>query len=151
MLIDLNINCLYLIRTYCIAEKQWSFAKTWDLTPHSAFQCLCLCCLMSNDSKQPMRQLCSPNNMQVHLRDRSAWTVVGAATLKQKLQIKHTNSPWYSILTTDQLALALTVWHQAPGWVWVATGVPVVSLVWHSRGKGDLIPASPASEAESYL
>ena len=57
------------------------------------------------------------------LSDGSAQTVVRAATLIQKLQIKLFTSPSHSILTPGQLVPALHLKRQAPGRV--VTGVPI--------------------------
>ena len=64
-----------------------------------------------------------PSNMLVYLRDRYAQTVVRAATLIQKLQIKLSFSPSHSILAPGQPVSALILLRQAPGSV--ATGVPI--------------------------
>ena len=73
-----------------------------------------------------------PNNMLVCLGDRSAQTIVCAATLRQKLQIKLSISPSHSILTLRKPVPALTLQHQMPGSV--ACGVPIfrslVQLSW---------------------
>ena len=50
-----------------------------------------------------------PSNMRVYLRDRSAQTILRAATLRQKLQIKLSISPSHSILTPSQPVPALTL------------------------------------------
>ena len=59
--------------------------------------------------------------MQVYLRDGSAQTIVRAATLRKKLQIKLSTSSSHSILTPGRPVPALTLERQAPGGV--ATGV----------------------------
>ena len=75
--------------------------------------------------------------MLVYLRDGSAQTIVYAATLAQKLQIKLSFSPNHSILTPGQPAPALTLSCQVPGRV--ATAVPVFkSLVWLNPEKSSL-------------
>ena len=61
--------------------------------------------------------------MRVYLRDGSAQTIVHAATLRQKLQIKLSTSPSHSILTPGRTVPVLTLTHQAPGKV--ATRVAV--------------------------
>ena len=61
--------------------------------------------------------------MLVYLRDGSAQTVLRAATLRQKLQIRLSTSPSHSIPTPGQPVPAMTLRRQAPGWV--ATGVPI--------------------------
>ena len=67
--------------------------------------------------------------MLVYLRDPSAHTIVHAATLRYKLQLKVSFSPCHSVLTADQPIPALTLHYQAPGRV--APGVPIFkSLVW---------------------
>ena len=72
--------------------------------------------------------------MRVYLRDESAQTILRAATLRQKLQIKLSISPSHSILTPGRPVPALTLLRQAPGRV--ATGVPIFkSLVWLDSGK----------------
>ena len=53
--------------------------------------------------------------MLVCLRDRSAQTIVRAATFRQKLQIKLSTSPSQGILTPGQPVPALTLSRQAPG------------------------------------
>ena len=50
-----------------------------------------------------------PCTILVYLRDRTTWANVHAATLRQKLWIKHTISPSYSIPTQGQLVLAPTL------------------------------------------
>ena len=52
---------------------------------------------------------CLPSNMQVYLRDGSAKTIVRAATLRQKLQIKLSISPSHSILTLGRPVPMLTL------------------------------------------
>ena len=67
--------------------------------------------------------------MLVYLRDRSAQTILCAATLRQKLQIKLSTSPSHSMLTPGWPIPVLTLWRQAS--VRVAIGVPIFkSLVW---------------------
>ena len=56
-------------------------------------------------------------------RDGSAQTIVHAATLRQKLQIKLAVSPSHSILTPGRPVPALTLQRQVPGRV--VTGVPI--------------------------
>ena len=58
--------------------------------------------------------------MLLYLRDRSALTIVRAATLRQKLRIKLSTSPSHNILTPDRPVPVLTLYRQAPGRV--ATG-----------------------------
>ena len=53
--------------------------------------------------------------------------ILRAATLRQKLQIKHAAKPSHSILTPGQPVPALTLEWQAPGRV--ATGIPLKLLV----------------------
>ena len=89
--------------------------------------------------------------MLVYLKDGSAQTIVCAATLRYKLQIKLSTSHSHSILTPGRPAPALTLC-QAPGRV--ATGVAVLkSLVWldpeKSCRKWDLNPGSSAPEADT--
>ena len=62
--------------------------------------------------------------MLVYLRDGFAPTIVRAATLRQKLQVKLSTSPSHSILTPVGPVPALT---QAPGRL--ATGVPIFKLL----------------------
>ena len=62
------------------------------------------------------------SNMLVYLRNGSAQTIVPAATLTKKLQIKLSISPSHSILTLGQPVPALTLQRQASGMV--TTGVP---------------------------
>ena len=50
-----------------------------------------------------------PSNMLVYLRDGSAQTILRAATLRRKLQIKLSTSPSHSILTTGRPVPALTL------------------------------------------
>ena len=90
--------------------------------------------------------------MLVYLRDRSAQTILSAATLRQKLQIQLPTSPSHSILTPGRPVAALTLQCQASGRV--ATGVPSFkSLVrldqGKSRRKRDSNPgsSSPAADA----
>ena len=64
-----------------------------------------------------------PSNMIVCLRDGSARTVVRAATLRQKLQIKLSTSPSHSILTPGRPVPVRTLRRQAPSRE--ATGVPI--------------------------
>ena len=64
-----------------------------------------------------------PATCGVYLRDRSAQTILHAATLRQKLQIQLSISPSHNILTLGQPVLALTLHRQAHGRV--ATGVPI--------------------------
>ena len=92
--------------------------------------------------------------MLVYLRDGSAQTIVRAATLKQKLQIKLSTSPSHSILTPGRPVPALTLYRQTPGRV--ATGVPVLkSLVpldpVKSRRQLDSNPGSSAPEADALI
>ena len=61
--------------------------------------------------------------MRVYFRDGSAQTILRAATLRWKLQIKLSISPSDSILTPGRPVPALTLSRQAPGKV--ATGVPM--------------------------
>ena len=61
--------------------------------------------------------------MQVYLREGSAQIIVRAVTLRQKLQIKLSISPSYSILTMGQPFPALTLLRREPGRA--ATGVPI--------------------------
>ena len=83
-----------------------------------------------------------PRNMLVYLRDGSAKTIVRAATLRYKLQIKLSTSPSHSILTPGRPVPALTLKRQAPGRV--ATGVLIFeSLVWLEPEK---IPAQVGFE-----
>ena len=84
--------------------------------------------------------------MRVYLRDGSAQTILRAATLRQKLQIKLSISPSHSILTPGRPVPALTLWRQAPGRV--ATGVPMFkSLVWLGPEK---IPAQAGFEPGTF-
>ena len=88
----------------------------------------------------------------MYLRDRSAQTILHAATLRKKLQIKLSSTPSHSILTLGQPVPALTLQCQAPGRV--TTGLPVFkSLVWldpeKSRRKQDFNPASSAPKADA--
>ena len=90
--------------------------------------------------------------MLVYLRDGSAQTILRAATLRQKLQIKLSTLPSHSILTPGRPVPVLTLWRQAPGRV--ATGVPIFELlVWldpeKSRRKRDSNPGSSALEADA--
>ena len=90
--------------------------------------------------------------MLVYLKDGSAQTILHAATLRQKLQIKLSNLPNHSILTPGQPVPALTLWCQVPGRV--ATGVPIFkSLVWlnpeKSWCKRDSNTISSALEADT--
>ena len=90
--------------------------------------------------------------MRVYLRDGSAQTIIRAATLRQKLQIKLSISPSHSILTPGQPVPALTLWRQAPGRV--ASEVSIFkSLVWLDPDKiprnWDLNPGSSALEADA--
>ena len=50
-----------------------------------------------------------PSNMRVYLRDRSAQTILRAATLRQKLQIQLSISPSHSILTPGRPVPVLTL------------------------------------------
>ena len=50
-----------------------------------------------------------PSNMRVYLRDGSAHTILRAATLRQKLQIKLSISPSHSILTPGRPVPVLTL------------------------------------------
>ena len=82
--------------------------------------------------------------MQGYLRDGSAQTILCAATLRYKFQIKLSVSPSHSILTPGQSFPALTLC-QVPGKV--ATGVPFLkSLIWlklkQSQRKRDSNPGS---------
>ena len=90
--------------------------------------------------------------MLVYLRDGSAQTILHAATLILKLQIKFSISPSHSILTPGRPVPTLTLSPQAPGRV--ATGVPILShwydstlkKSWH---KQDSNPGSSAVEADA--
>ena len=77
----------------------------------------------------------APAKSKVHQREGSAWTIVHAATLRQKLHIKPALS--LRILMSGQAVRVLTLYRQAPGRV--ATRVPVfmsqVSLN-HRKGAG---------------
>ena len=89
--------------------------------------------------------------MRVYLRDGSAQTILRAATLRQKLQIKLSTSPSHSILTPGRPVPALTLQCQAPGRV--ATGVPIFkSLIWLDpekfQHKRDSNPGSSAPKAD---
>ena len=80
--------------------------------------------------------------MLVYLRDGSAKTILRAATLRYKLQIKRSTSPSHSILTPGRPVPVLTLKRQAPGRV--ATGVSIFeSLVWLDPEK---IPAQAGFE-----
>ena len=61
--------------------------------------------------------------MLVYVWDRSAQTVVRAATLRYKLQIKLAFSPDHDALTLGRPVLAQTLYRQAPGRV-----APTVSV-----------------------
>ena len=50
-----------------------------------------------------------PSNRLVNLRDGSAQTILCAATLRQKMQIKLSTSPSHSILTPGQPVTALNL------------------------------------------
>ena len=50
-----------------------------------------------------------PSNMLVYLTDGSAQTILRAATLRQKLQIKRSTSPSHSILTSGRPVPSLTI------------------------------------------
>ena len=65
--------------------------------------------------------------MLVYLRDRTAQTVVCAATLRQKLQIKLAILPNHSILTPGQPVPGLTLYRQALDRI--TTGVPIFESV----------------------
>ena len=65
--------------------------------------------------------------MIVYLRDASAQTVVCAATLRWKLQIKLSVSPHHSILTPGKPVSALILYRQATGRA--APEIPVKLLV----------------------
>ena len=60
----------------------------------------------------------------VYLRDGSAQTILHAATLRQKLQIKVSISASHSLLIPGQPVPVLTLYRQAPDRV--ATGVPIL-------------------------
>ena len=77
--------------------------------------CLLLACLTSQQQARVCQgRICS---------------ILHAATLRQKLQIKLSISSSHSILTTGWPVPVLTLQRQASGWV--ATGVPIFqSLVW---------------------
>ena len=78
----------------------------------------------------------------MYLRDGSAQTILSAATLRYKLQIKRSTSPSHSILTPGRPVPVLTLSRQAPDRV--ATGVPIFkSLVWLDPEK---IPAQAGFE-----
>ena len=105
----------------------------------------CSCCLLAAQR---------PSNILVYLRDGSAKTILRAATLRQKLQIKLSTSPSHSILTPGWPVPALTLYCQVPGRV--ATGVPIFKslvMVWldleKSRREQDLNPRSSAFEADA--
>ena len=84
--------------------------------------------------------------MRVYLRDGSPQTVLRAATLRWKLQIKLSISPSHSILTPGQPVQALTLYRRAPGRV--ATGVPIfTSLVWLDPR---IIPAQAGFEPGTF-
>ena len=91
--------------------------------------------------------------MQLYLRNGSAQTILRAATLRYKLQIKLSISPSRSILTKGQLVSALTLYRQAPGRV--ATGVLVSKVTdmtrprKNPRRKRDSNPRSSALEADA--
>ena len=61
------------------------------------FSVMCVCWLVAY----------RPSNMRVYLRDGSAQTILCAATLRYKLQIKLSISPSHSMLTTGQPVPAL--------------------------------------------
>ena len=64
-----------------------------------------------------------PSNTLAYLKDRSAQTVVLAATLRQRLKIKLSISPSHRKLISGEPDPALTVQQQTPDRV--ATGVPI--------------------------
>ena len=78
----------------------------------------------------------------MYLRDESAQTILHAATLRQKLQIKLSTSPSHSIVTLGQPVPALTLYCQAPGRV--ATGVPNFEVT-----QQDLNPGSSALKVDA--
>ena len=90
-----------------------------------------------------------PSNMQgIHLSDGSVKTILCAATLRRKLQVKLTIAPSHNILTPNRPVLALTRRSKTP--CRADTGVPVLtSLVWLDRGKQGSNSESLALEADT--
>ena len=91
--------------------------------------------------------------MLVYLRNESAETVVRAATLKCRLQIKLAGSPRHSILTPGQPVLVPAVSRQASGRV--ASRKPISKCLVRLdrkkalRGKGRFDPGSATVGADA--
>ena len=112
-------KCRRILGKYFLSTLSWcswkrsSFGKPAMKKPENSTKHV-LVTLMGNASHLTPAAVCwlvvyRPSNMLLYLRDRSAQTILPAATLRRKSQIKLSTSPSHSILTLGQPVPALTL------------------------------------------